>query len=336
MSPPAIVVEGLGKRYPLANREPGLGGSLRGLFRRQREFVDALVDASFEIAEGEVVGFLGPNGAGKTTTLKILSGVMMPSSGRARVLGYEPFQRKPEYLSQIALVMGNRQQLWWDLPAQESFDVLAELYGVSRPDARKRIDRLVEGLELGAKVGIPVRRLSLGERMKCELAAALVHRPRVLFLDEPTIGLDIVSQERIRGFVSELNREEGCTVLLTSHYMRDVQELCERVVVVGSGRIGYDGKLSEVASQFGARRRVKVTFAPGTPVPDLSRLGAVEEQGGHMVTLAVPAEAAPGVAAALLNEHTVADITIEDDPIEEVVKRLFKAGHIPVAERPAR
>lgn len=332
MSGPVVVARGLGKRYPRSSREPGLMGSLKYVFRRQREHVEALVDATFEIAEGEVVGFLGPNGAGKTTTLKILSGVMAPSSGEARVLGHEPFKREPAFLSRIALVMGNRQQLWWDLPARESFDVLAELYGVPRAEYLKRLDRLVEGLELGGKVSVPVRRLSLGERMKCELVAALLHRPRVLFLDEPTIGLDLVSQERIRAFVSELNREDGCTVLLTSHYMRDVQELCERVIVVGQGRIGYDGKLSDVASQFGAQRRVKVTFDPTQDVPELGGLGTLVERDGHSVALAVRAADAPAVASTLLNQYAVADITIEDDPIEEVVKRLFEQRPSPRPE----
>lgn len=321
-----IEVEGLTKRYPKASKEPGLAASVRALFRKSREFVTALEDASFRIEEGEIVGFLGPNGAGKTTTLKMLSGIMVPTAGRAEVLGYVPFDRDPRFLAQIALVMGNRQQLWWDLPAQESFAVLGELYDVPPADLKPRLDRLVEGLDLGDKVSVPVRRLSLGERMKCELVAALLHRPRVLFLDEPTIGLDIVSQERIRAFVEEVNREEGCTVLLTSHYMRDVQVLCERVIVVGGGRVAFDGKLGEVSSRFGTTKRVKVTFDPSTDVPPLEEFGTLAAQDGHAVELDIPSQTAPQVATALLNRFSVQDITIEDPPIEEVVKRLFASG----------
>ncbi|MGE3127189.1 MAG: ATP-binding cassette domain-containing protein [Fimbriimonadaceae bacterium] len=321
-----IVVNGLSKKYPRTSRDPGLAASFKALFRRNRDFVTALQDASFTIAEGEIVGFLGPNGAGKTTTLKMLAGIMVPTSGEATVLGYTPFDRDHRFLAQIALVMGNRQQLWWDLPAQESFAVLGDLYDVPPDDLKTRIHRLVEGLELEDKVNVPVRRLSLGERMKCELVAALLHRPKVLFLDEPTIGLDIVSQERIRHFVAELNREDGCTVLLTSHYMRDVQELCERVIVVGDGRIGFDGRLKDVASKLGASKRVRVAFEHTAEVPALDEFGTVVGQDGHTVELDISADSAPQVASALLNRYAVQDISIEDPPIEEVVKRLFAAG----------
>ncbi len=322
----AIVVEGLTKQYPRASRDVGLAASFKALFQRNRDFVTALQDADFRIGAGEIVGFHGPNGAGKTTTLKMLAGIMAPTSGTASVLGYTPFDRDPRFLSQIALVMGNRQQLWWDLPAQESFSVLGDLYDVPPNDLRARLHRLVDGLGLQDKVTVPVRRLSLGERMKCELVAALLHKPKVLFLDEPTIGLDIVSQERIREFVADLNREEGCTVLLTSHYMRDVQELCERVIVVGDGRIGFDGKLRDVAARVGATKRVKVTFEHAIEGNDLVEYGALASQDGHTVELDISADSAPQVASSLLNRFAVQDITIEDPPIEEVVKRLFEAG----------
>jgi ABC-2 type transport system ATP-binding protein len=278
-------------------------------------------DVSFTIAPGEVVGFLGPNGAGKTTTLKMLSGLLHPSTGHARVLGHEPAKRERAYLGRITLVMGNRNQLQWDLPVVDSFEMNRAIFGIPRPDFERSRDELVELLEIGDLVTKPVRNLSLGERMKAEIAGAMLHRPQVLFLDEPTIGLDVTMQKRIRAFLAEYNRRHGATVMLTSHYMADVQALCDRVIVIHHGRLLFDGPLAALSERFAATKTITV---PWRIRRSTSAATARWWRGSAgKVTVRVPRGAASTVAARLLADHTVTDLTIEDPPIEDVIEAVF-------------
>ena len=322
----AVVVEDLTKTFVTHKKRPGVSGALRGLVARDRVDVHAVAGVSFEVARGEMVGFLGPNGAGKTTTLKMLTGILQPTSGRAEVLGHRPSDRHPEMLRRLALVMGNKMQLWWDLPAGESFRVLKELYEVDDARYETRLARLVEEMALGDKLQTQVRKLSLGERMKCELVAALLHTPEVVFLDEPTIGLDVVSQKRIREFLKELQRQDGSTILLTSHYMQDVQELCERVVVIDHGKIAFDGTLRTLSDRFSDKRRLRLTFGSPVEQEDLARFGVVLEHDGTVATMEIPRGDTPKVTAAVLQNLPVIDVGIEEVPIEDVVRQLFESG----------
>jgi ABC-2 type transport system ATP-binding protein len=294
---------------------------VRSLVRRENRAIPAVDGVSFDIEPGEIVGFLGPNGAGKTTTLKMLSGLLYPTSGEATVLGHVPSRRESAYLRQITMVMGNRNQLQWDLPALDSYELLRAIYRLHPDDFRKTRDELIELLDLGELVRKPVRNLSLGERMTVETAAALLHRPTVLFLDEPTIGLDVTMQKRIRSFVAQYNRRYGATVLLTSHYMADVQALCRRVIVIHHGRILFDGELATLAARFGAEKTIGVTLKEGTP--DLSAYGTVVGSEDGKVSLKVSRADAPEIAGRLLHDLPVADLTIEDPPIEDVIESVF-------------
>lgn len=323
MADPAILVRDLTKTYVSNKKAPGIVGGIKALFSREKTYVHAVQSINFEIAEGEVVGFLGPNGAGKTTTLKMLSGILNPTSGTCDVLGFRPFDRRPEYLRQLSLVMGNKMQLWWDLPAWDSFLVAKELYEIPADEFKRRADRLIELLELGDKVQTQVRKLSLGERMKCELVAALLHHPRVLFLDEPTIGLDVMSQLRIREFLRELHREQGNTILLTSHYMQDVQELCPRVIVINHGRVVFEGSLEKLSAQFADTRRIRLTLTSPVDSADLARFGTVVSDDSG-VSIDVPRKEVAAVASGLLTTLPVADIAIEEVSIEEVLRDLFQ------------
>jgi ABC-2 type transport system ATP-binding protein len=317
----AVHVAGLRRIFKVPEREAGLGASVRSLFRRRYREVRAVDGVSFDVEPGQIVGFLGPNGAGKTTTLKMLSGLLHPTGGEVRVLGEIPARRRPEYLRRMALVMGNRNQLQWDLPAADSFELNRAIYQVSWPQFRRTRDELVELLELGDLVTKPVRNLSLGERMKVELAAALLHRPEVLFLDEPTVGLDITMQKRIRGFIAEYNLRHSASVLLTSHYMADVEALCQRVIVIDHGRILFDGDLAALVTRFATYKELDVTLATGDA--DLSGYGEVRSRDGDRVTLRVPKAQTPQVTARLLADHTLLDLTVEDPPIEDVIEQLF-------------
>jgi ABC-2 type transport system ATP-binding protein len=329
----AIHVAGLRKTFTVPVRGAGLGAAVRSLVRRETRVVTAVDGVSFEIAPGEVVGFLGPNGAGKTTTLKMLSGLLYPTSGEVTVLGHVPSKREAAYLRQITMVMGNRNQLQWDLPALDSYELLRAIYRLHPDDFRKTRDEFIELLDLGDLVRKPVRNLSLGERMKVETAAALLHRPQVLFLDEPTIGLDVTMQKRIRSFVAEYNQRYGATVLLTSHYMADVQALCRRVVVIHHGRILFDGELATLANRFGADKTIGLTLKEGAPeVIDFSPYGAVLSRDDGKVSLKVGRGQAPDVAGRLLRDLPVADLTIEDPPIEDVIESVFAGAS---AERAA-
>jgi ABC-2 type transport system ATP-binding protein len=324
LSESVVHVSELTKIFKVPEREPGLRAAAKSLFHRETRDVRAVDAVSFEIGQGEVVGFLGPNGAGKTTTLKMLSGLLFPTGGEARVLGHIPSRREKDYLRQMTLVMGNRNQLQWDLPAMDSFELNRAIYRLPRADFVALRDEMIELLDVGDLVRKPVRQLSLGERMKVEVVGSLLHRPLVLFLDEPTIGLDVTMQKRIRGFIAEYNRRHGATVLLTSHYMADVVALCRRVIVIHHGRIMFDGNLSSLSDRFAAYKTIEVALADGTA--DLGSYGDVLERDGDRVKLRVPKTDTPRIAARLLSEQQVVDLTIEDPPIEDVIELVFAEG----------
>ena len=318
---PAVQVHALRKIYDVPEREPGALAALKSLVRRKTRQVAAVAGIDFNVAAGEVVGFLGPNGAGKTTTLKMLSGLLYPTDGKTLVLGHIPSRRERAFLHQIALVMGNRNQLGWDIPAADSFELNRVIYRIPPDDYRQTLDELVELLDLGDLIRKPVRNLSLGERMKCEVAAALLHRPRVLFLDEPTLGLDVTMQRRLRTFIGEYNRRFGATVLLTSHYMADVEALCKRVVVIHHGRLLFDGDLTELVGRFSPHKTVIIELEDEAADP--APYGEVVAREGGRVTLRVPKGETAAVTARLLANLPVADLTVEDPPIEEVIEQVF-------------
>ena len=318
---PAIDVRQLSKTYEVPVREGGLAAALKSLVHRETRQVEAVKSISFEVAPGEVVGFLGPNGAGKTTTLKMLSGLLYPSGGQGRVLGFEPFKRQRDYLRQITLVMGNRNQLLWDIPVLDSFERNRAIYRIDRDEYRATVDELTELLDLSALLDKPVRNLSLGERMKCEVGAALLHKPQILFLDEPTIGLDVTMQRRIRAFLREYNQRYGATVLLTSHYMADVEALCKRVVVIHHGQLLFDGQLSELVQRFSPHKTIVVEMESGRG--DLSGYGDVVDSAEGRVSLRVPKAETAQVTGRLLSEQPVLDLTVEDPPIEDVIEQVF-------------
>jgi ABC-2 type transport system ATP-binding protein len=328
MNSPPIHVRDLTKVFRVHEREEGLVATLRSLFNRRFHDVVAVGDVSFELAAGEVVGFLGPNGAGKTTTLKMLSGLLYPTSGEVRVLGHEPWRREADLLSAITLVMGNRSQLVWDIPAADSMRVLQEIFQLPESRYRGALAELVELLELEPLMHKPVRNLSLGERMKVEFAAALIHQPRILFLDEPTIGLDVSMQSRIRRFVADYNQRTGATILLTSHYMDDVVALCKRVIVIHHGKLLYDGALTGLAERMAPYKLIRVTLSQ--PADGLAAYGEEIEREDRRVTLRVSRQEAPQRTAQLvqeLGEHLL-DLTLEDPPIEEVIDRVFSSAEV--------
>ncbi|MEM6868319.1 MAG: ATP-binding cassette domain-containing protein [Cyanobacteria bacterium P01_C01_bin.121] len=323
-----IHVESLSKTYPVAVKEPGLGGTLRHFFRRTYRQVQAVKQVGFHVEPGEVVGFLGPNGAGKTTTLKMLTGLIYPSSGNISVAGHRPFDRKPEFLQKITLVMGQKQQLLWDLPALDSLKINAAIYGLSDKEFRHRVGELSDMLSLGEKLNQPVRKLSLGERMKAEMLAALIHRPTVLFLDEPTLGLDVNAQVAVREFLKAYNQRYQATVLLTSHYMADITALCDRVLLIYQGELIYDGSLVGLLDRFAPYREVKLDLDCDVTAADLARYGEVETVSGCTASLIVRREALTHTVSKILAEQQVKDLTVTDPPIEEVIGRVFQAGHV--------
>jgi ABC-2 type transport system ATP-binding protein len=322
---PLIEVRGLTKAYRTFKKQPGFSGSLKGLFHRKYEQTLAVKDVSFSIAPGELVGFLGPNGAGKTTTLKMLAGLLYPTSGTARVLGYVPWERDDGYRRQFALLLGQKNQLWWDLPARESLELNAKIYGIPRDSFDRTVSEMTELLAVKDKLNVSVRELSLGERMKMELIASLLHKPRVLFLDEPTIGLDVVSQKTVREFLREYNAREKTTILLTSHYMADIQELCRRVIIIDHGAIFFDGLLSEVIDRFADFKLVTIQCTDTAKRPDaeLARFGEVIEQSAGTIRLKVKRDRVIPVCKALLDELPVNDIDIQEVPIEDVIRQIF-------------
>ena len=319
--PPAIDVRDLSKTYEVPVREGGLAAALKSLLHRQTRQIEAVKEINFEVAPGEIVGFLGPNGAGKTTTLKMLSGLLYPSGGQCRILGFEPFKRQRDYLRQITLVMGNRNQLIWDIPVLDSFERNRAIYRIERTAYQRTVDELTELLDLAPFLDKPVRNLSLGERMKCEVAAALLHKPQILFLDEPTIGLDVTMQRRIRSFLAEYNQRYGATVLLTSHYMADVEALCKRVVVIHHGQLLFDGQLSELVQRFSPHKTIVVELE--NEGSDLSVYGEVVDGVDGHVSLRVPKAETAQVTGRLLSEQAVLDLTVEDPPIEDVIEQVF-------------
>lgn len=323
MAEPVIILDNLSKTYLVPERDAGVMAAARSLVKRRNRAIKAVDQVSFTVEPGEVVGFLGPNGAGKTTTLKMLSGLLHPTAGVGRVLGFEPWQRKRDFLKVITLVMGQRNQLNWDIPASDSFELNRVIYRVPMDQYRQTVDELTELLDLGPLVSKPVRNLSLGERMKCEIAAALLHRPQVLFLDEPTIGLDVTAQRRIREFIREYNRRHDATILLTSHYMADVEALCKRVVVIHHGRILFDGQLTDLVKRFSPHKTIGVELERQVEAIDYHTFGDVLEQSNGRVLLRVPKAETARVAGRLLAELPVSDLTIEDPPIEEVIEQVF-------------
>ena len=320
---PIIQATNLSKSYTTTKRGKGFGGAVKSLFKPEREEVKAVTDINLTIEEGEIVGFLGPNGAGKTTTLKMLTGILFPSSGTCSVLGYTPTDRKPEMLKQLSLVMGNKQQLWWDLPAMDSFLVFKELYEVPEEHFKRRLDQLVEALQISDKIDTQVRRLSLGERMKCELVAALLYAPKVIFLDEPTLGLDVVSQKRIREFLQELHREDGSTILLTSHYMQDVQELCQRVVIIDHGTVVFEGTLETLSDLDKGESQIQLQFDHDVSESDLKKFGTVSATEGNTASLTVARADVPAALSGILATFQVQTLSVEEPPLEDVIRRLF-------------
>ena len=325
-----IVVEDLVKVFRVPEREAGLKASARSLFQRHYREVEAVGGVSFTIAPGEMVGFIGPNGAGKTTTLKMLSGLLYPTAGAARVLGFVPWERKPSYLRRISMVLGNKSQMLWDIPPMDTFYVLGEIYHVAPADLRRTLDELVQLLEMRELLTKPVRNLSLGERMKCELVAGLLHHPEVLFLDEPTLGLDVSMQGRLRRFLAEYNARSGVTMILTSHYMADVVALCPRVILIHRGRLLYDGELAALALRLAPFKLIRVALSDGDTegIPSLPAGVDVIEQEGGRLTLRVPRADVPALTAHLLNTLPVADLAVEDPPIESVIDQIYQGGEV--------
>ncbi len=319
-----ISVNNLSKSYEVYKKEPGFLGSMKSLFARRYEEIKAVEDISFKIDEGELIGFIGPNGAGKTTTLKMLSGLLYPTSGQISVLGYKPFDRKYEYLSKIALVMGQKNQLWWDLPAMETFLLNKEIYGISDSDFKENLKELTKLLDAENLIEIQVKKLSLGQRMKMELIAALIHSPKVLFLDEPTIGLDVIAQKSLRDFIKEYNQKSKATILLTSHYMKDVETLCKRVIVINKGKILFDGFLSNLIKQYSGTKNIYLTLSNIVDPSHLKDLGEIKKYEFPSLILEVKKEHVNKTVAKIMEKLPIEDITIEDQDIEDVIRDIFE------------
>jgi ABC-2 type transport system ATP-binding protein len=322
---PVIEVSKLTKAFRTYKKQPGFGGAIKGLFRRQYEQTVAVNEVSFKIEAGELVGFLGPNGAGKTTTLKMLAGLLFPTGGSAKVLGYTPWERDDGYRRQFALLLGQKNQLWWDLPARESLDLNAKIYGIPKDRFERTVAEMSEMLTVRDKLNVSVRELSLGERMKMELIASLLHEPIVLFLDEPTIGLDVTSQKTVRDFIRRHNAERKTTILLTSHYMADIQALCERVIIIDHGKIFFDGRLGEIVDRFADFKLVTIQCekANDYPTENLARFGEVVEKTPGAIKFKVKRDRVIPVCKLLLDELPVSDIDIQEVPIEDVIRQIF-------------
>lgn len=322
----AIKVEGLSKSFKYYTKEEGLKNSIKNLFTRKTLIKNAVSDISFTVEEGEIVGFLGPNGAGKTTTLKMLSGILYPSGGNATVLGYVPWQRKNEFKRKFSIVMGQKNQLWWDLPANESLYLNKCIYELDDNDYKKTVGELSTLLDVKDLLKVQVRRLSLGERMKMELIAALIHRPKVLFLDEPTIGLDILSQKNIRSFLKSYNQQSKTTIILTSHYMKDIEEMCTRTVVINQGEIAYDGDLNKINDTFNKLKVIKIQFSEPVDENAIKGFGNIREYNGMTATIEVGKNNLRRTTQEILSNFEVVDINVEDIPIEDSIALLYKKG----------
>ena len=323
---PAILTRGLRKVYRVFRKEPGLGGAIRGLFHRRYDEVVAVEGVNLEIGHGELVGFLGPNGAGKTTTLKMLSGLLHPNGGTAHVLGHVPWEREVIFRRQISLLLGQKNQLLWDLPARESFELNRAIYGIDRDAAQRTIDHLSALLEVRELLDKPVRELSLGERMKMELIAALLHKPKILFLDEPTLGLDVVSQHRVRDFLRHLVAEEKITTILTSHYLQDIEALCRRVVIIDHGRIIHDGSWEQIVRNFSDRKEIVLRFKETAPDLQGEEWGEVVSRDGATLRLRVTPSRATEISRRAIDLPGLEDIRIEAMPVEEVIRRVFASS----------
>lgn len=319
-----VEIEGLSKSYRVYQKKEGLWASWVGLFRREYRTVEAVRSIDFQVERGEFVAFLGPNGAGKTTTLKLLSGVITPTSGQAKVLGHIPWKRENAYRRRFALVMGQKNQLWWDLPAAESFRLHQQIYRIEKGQFERTRDELTSLLGVRDLLSQPVRELSLGERMKMELIAALLHSPEVLFLDEPTIGLDVVAQYNVQSFLRHYQETRQITILLTSHYMKDVAALCRRVVVISLGRIIYDGSLSGIIDRFGGKKVISLLMSDGQPPTDMARYGEVLSAEPPRVKLRVERAVVPQVLGTILANYAVEDVSVEDPPLEQVIAEMFR------------
>jgi ABC-2 type transport system ATP-binding protein len=326
-----IVVTNLSKTYRVPDRQAGLKATLQSFVKRSFQEVPAVQEISFSIQAGEVVGFIGPNGAGKTTTLKIVSGLMHPTSGEVRVAGEIPWQRRPSYLSQISMVMGNKSQVMWDIPPLDSYAVLGAIYRVPANELRRRIDELASLLDVTDLLTKPSRNLSLGERMKCELIASLLHYPAVLFLDEPTLGLDISTQRRLREFIDEYNRRTGATIILTSHYMADVEALCSRLMVIHHGRLIYDGRLSQLVQRIAPFKLIQLTLDSERTNGEIEFPAGAEvvEQENERLTLRASRNAIPAITAQLLNTLPILDLTVEEPSIEAVIDQIYTEQSVP-------
>lgn len=318
-----ITVNNLSKHFKVYKKQPGLAGSFKSLFVRKYETVKAVNDVSFEIKKGEIVGFIGQNGAGKTTTLKVLSGLLYPTTGEVSVLGFNPWDRKQEFQKQFALIMGQKNQLWWDLPAIESFMLNKAIYEIPDEQFNETLEKLSELLDVKDILQIQVRKLSLGQRMKCELIAALLHNPKVLFLDEPTIGLDVVMQKTVRDFIKEYNKVFGATIILTSHYMDDVKELCKRVIMIDHGTKIYDGELDKIIKTYARNKTLTLTFADEIKERELSEFGTIKSFEENQATLLVERSEATHIAAKILNKFKISDLNIEEVPIEAIIREIF-------------
>lgn len=327
MSQPVILVDHLKKYYQVYKKNPGLWGSIESLWHREYEEVKAVDDISFEIQTGEIVGFIGQNGAGKTTTLKVLSGLLYPTEGKISVLGYNPWDRKTSFQKQFALVMGQKNQLWWDLPAMESFLLNKAIYEISDNQFKKMLHRLVELLEVEEILNVQVRKLSLGQRMKCELIAALLHNPQVLFLDEPTIGLDVVMQKVLRDFIRAYNKEFGATIILTSHYMDDVKELCKRAIIIDHGQKIFDGLLQNIIDKYARNKILSLVFSKQISQKELSQFGEVKEYDFPKATLLVPRKEATKIAGKIITDLPIEDVNIEEPPIEAIIREVFNSAN---------
>ena len=321
-----IIAEKLNKFYPVSTKQPGIKGTINHFFRRTYRSIPAVQDITFTIETGEIVGFLGPNGAGKTTTLKMLTGLIHPSKGTVKVGGFIPFNRQEAFLQKITLVMGQKQQLIWDLPALDSLRINAAVYNISDKEFQRRVGELTEMLALEGKLTQPVRKLSLGERMKAELLAALLHRPQVLFLDEPTLGLDVNAQVGVRNFLKEYNQLYQATILLTSHYMADITALCERVLLIHQGKLMYDGRLDGLLENFAPYREIYVELAQELPLEKLMSYGDVQMLEGRAVRFIVQQETMTRTVSQILADLEVIDLTVTEPPIEEVIGRVFQRG----------
>jgi len=320
----AIIVDGLVKNFEVVQKEPGLAGAFKSLISPKKKTVHALKRISFAIQPGELVGFIGPNGAGKTTTLKTLSGLLYPTEGFVEVLEFDPWARNPEFLKQISLVMGQKNQLWWDLPAIETFELNRAIYDIPTRVYTENLKELTDLLEIGKLMNTPVRKLSLGQRMRMELAAALLHKPKVLFLDEPTIGLDIIAQQKIRDFIYDYNIKYGATILLTSHNMDDLINLARRVIIINDGDILYDGAFEELISKYAKEKIIKARLSDENNISELEKIGTIKKLAFPEVVIAVPRAAAAVAASELLQNFPVDDLTIEEIPIEEVIRKAFR------------